>query len=44
MGLGGEELEMDRFLGKRTISIGVTDEVGSDALATGIFLHIVKLY
>jgi hypothetical protein len=44
LSLGGEELEMDGFFGKRAVSIGVADEVGSDALATGIFLHIVKLY
>lgn len=44
MGLGGEEVEMDRFLGERAVGVSVADEVGPDALATGIFLHVVKLY
>ena len=39
-----EYVEVERFFGEGLESIDIADDVGPDAFAAGIFLHVVKLY
>lgn len=42
--LAGEQVDVRRLSEGRLVSVGRRGDVGADGPATGILLHVVKLY